>query len=125
MKRCPRILYVATIVLFAGLVGCRGQRLNYDKTITVSPGEVQSILIEAPGGEQKVTVDINSTGAPVDVYVALDEHVDAIKQALLNYKAPDDAKILASKKQASGEVLEAKIPGGKAFSVTLAGAKKK
>ncbi|HYT94399.1 MAG TPA: hypothetical protein VEL76_37135 [Gemmataceae bacterium] len=100
------------------------RKLNYEKTFTISPGEIQSIQVDPPKGEQKVTVRIQSMGSPVDVYIVLEENLKAVKDSLLNFRKPDAAKVKAGKEKIESATLETTIPAGKGFAVMMAGVKK-
>jgi hypothetical protein len=116
-------LWAALAALLAGLAGC--QKLNYEKTITVAPAEVQAILVDAPSGEQKLTVDINPNGVAVDVYVVLEDKHEAVKQKLLGGGKPDPADIRGGQEKLEGGKVEATIPAGKGFAVLIGNARKK
>src|SRR5437879_2075693 len=87
MRTRLRSLGFALTVLVVGVLGC--QRLSHEKTYSVDPGEIQAVSIDAPKAEQKVTVEVNASPGPVDVYVVLEDNLPAIKKKLLNYKKPD------------------------------------
>jgi len=102
-------------------VGC--QRLNVEKDIHVSPGEVQDVIIDAPRSEQKIKVDVTST-APIDVYVILSSDQQVVKDKLLGNRSPDPSKLLANQQKAENASLDATIPAKNEFRILLAGAKK-
>jgi hypothetical protein len=107
--------------LFLALSGC-GQRLNYETTVQLGDGEVQSLSIEPPKTEQKVSVVVTSPASPIDAYIVLDKDKEAAKQALLDRKKP--AESLAGKAKTQDATLEATIPANTAFAVLLGGANK-
>jgi len=113
---------------FCGLVGLAllatmgCQKLNYEKTISIDIGEVQSILIDAPKRDQKVSVAISSPDSAVNVCVVLEKDQGAAKKSLLDGKKPAEA--LANKDKVKDDTLEASIPGGSDFAVLLSGAAK-
>jgi hypothetical protein len=108
-------------ILLVALPGC-GQRLNYDTTVDLREAEVQSLTVDAPKKEQKVTITVSSAGSPIDVYVVLDKDKEAGKQALLDYKKPTGS--LAGKTKTQDATLEATIPAKTEFAVLLGGANK-
>ena len=124
MTQRTKLFCVALTILFAGAIGC-GQKLNIDRTITVGPMEVQSILVDAPKGDQKLTVDVSSPGVPVNVYVVFDADQQAVKDLMLAGKAPDASKFVAGQQKVEAVELTTLVPAGKAFGVMIGGAKKK
>jgi hypothetical protein len=102
--------------------GC--QKLNYDRSVSLASSEVQSILIDAPKRDQKVTVAIASPGVPINAYLVLEQNKDAVQEKLLNQKKPDAGKILASVEKSQDGTLEATVPGGSSFAVVIGGAAK-
>ena len=114
---CRRALLAVLLLAFPSC-----QRLNYETAVDLSEGEVQSILVEAPKKEQKVSVTASSAGSPIDVYVVLDKDKEAGKQALLDRKKP--ASSLASKVKTREATLEATIPANTGFAILLGGASK-
>ncbi|HYT92507.1 MAG TPA: hypothetical protein VEL76_27575 [Gemmataceae bacterium] len=123
MRTRLRSLAVVLTILLVGTSGC--QRLEHEGTYPMKMGEIQGIQISAPRGDQKVTVDVSASPAPIDVYVVLEDNRAAVTDKLHGYKEPDAGHILASKKKVDTGTLETTIPAGKAFSVILAGATKK
>jgi hypothetical protein len=116
--RLRRPLLAALLLVVAGC----GQKLNYDTTVQLGDGEVQSLSIEPPKREQKVSVTVTSSGSPIDVYIVLDKDKEAAKQALLDRKKPAEA--LASKVKTQDATLEATIAANTGFAVLLGGANK-
>jgi hypothetical protein len=108
-------------LLLLVLPGC-GQKLNYETTVDLDEGQVQSILIDAPKSEQKVTVTVNSAGAPIDAYIVLDKDKEAGKQALLNRQKPPQS--LAGKVKTQDATLEATVPANTGFALLVGGASK-
>ena len=109
------------MIIFLALAGC-GQKLAYETTVQLADGEVQSIAVDAPKTEQKVSVSVVSSGSPVDVYVVLDKDKETGKQALLDRKKP--AESLASKVKTQDATLEATVPANTGFAVLLGNASK-
>jgi len=110
------------LALLGLAAGC--QRLDVDRTIKLAPGDVQDILIDAPRSQQSIKVDVNASGAPVDVYVLLEAERQAVKENLLINKRPDPAKLLASQQKVTTATLEAAVPARNDFAILLAGASK-
>lgn len=91
----------ASLLLFAGC-----QKLSDERTMQLEPGDEKELTIDAPKNDQKVTVSVSSPGTPVSVYMALQKDAKA-------------GKPLASKEKVENDSIEATIPGGNAFVVTL------
>jgi hypothetical protein len=94
--------------------GC--QRVNHEKTYTIEPGEIKSILFDAPRSEQKVTVQVSSPGAPVSVYLVTAADEDAALKAASRGSGP---AVLAGKEKAEDISLEAAVPAKTAYAVVL------
>jgi hypothetical protein len=109
------------VFLILALAGC-GQRLDYESTVQLDAGEVQSLGVDPPRREQRVSVTVTSTSVPVDVYVVLEKDKESGKQALLDVKKP--AESLASKTKTQQATLEATIPAKTGFAILLGGATK-
>jgi hypothetical protein len=118
MLRLRRCL-LATILLAP--LGC-GQKLNYETTVQLDDGQVQSLSIDPPRKDQSANVTVSSSGSPIDVYVVLEKDKEAGKQALLDSKKP--AESLARKVKTQDAILEATIPANTGFAILLGGASK-
>jgi hypothetical protein len=90
--------------------------------VQLDAGEVQSLSVEPPKRDQKVSVTATSSSSPIDVYLVLDKDKEAGKQALLDGKKP--AASLARKAKTQDATLEATIPANTGFAVLLGGAGK-
>lgn len=117
--RCLRRSLLTLVLLV--LAGC-GQRLDYETTVDLDEGQVQSLSIDAPKREQKASVTATSSTAPINVYVVLDKNKEAAKQALLDRRQPAEA--LARQVKTQDATLEATIPANTRFAVLLGGASK-
>src|SRR5438128_4535389 len=88
--------------LLAGLLliasGC-GQKLDYETTLQLGDGEVQTLSIDAPKRPQRVRVSATSSGSPIDFYVVLEKDKEAAKQALLDRKKPTHPLVGIAKTQ--------------------------
>jgi hypothetical protein len=108
--------FVALLAVgFLAAAGC--QRLDYQTTMDVAPNEVRIREIDAPRKEQKVTVHVSSSGAPVDVYVVLDKDKADAEAALLKEKRP--ANSLAGKDKVTDDTLEATVPARNPFHILV------
>src|SRR5262249_49083512 len=98
------------------LAGC--SRTLYDKTVTLEGAtDVPEIEVDAPTREQKVVVEFESPGVPVDVRVLLSANKAAVKNKLRARTRPNDSEVLAGKEQAESGTVEATVPAGKDYVV--------
>jgi hypothetical protein len=97
------------------------QKLNYEQTLKLEPGDFQTLAIDAPRSAQQVTVNVQATGSAVEAFVVLEKDRAAAEQALRNDKKP-----LNPLAQAQGEDihLSVAIPAKTAFCVLVSGARK-
>jgi hypothetical protein len=117
--RC-RVLVCALV--FAVLApGC--QKVNINKTITLSAGSIEAPTIDAPRGQQKIRVTVASA-EPVDVDVVLEANKAAVMDSLSLGKRPAADKVLVSKAKTKADTLSATIPAGKEYAIVLSGATK-
>jgi hypothetical protein len=120
-----RFVMVLCLTGFALLVpGCQ-RPLSMEKTINLSPGDVEvPAIVDAPRSEQKIRVSVTSA-EPVNVDVVLELNRPAVMEALQSSKRPTADKVLASKEQVKADTVSVTIPAGKEFAVVLSGATKK
>jgi hypothetical protein len=90
--------------------------LNYTDTLFVKPGEVKTIIFEAPLVD-KSTITVKSPGVPVSVHIVFEPFVDAAKAAMLDGK-PVKAEIVGLDK--TEEKVFEFAPGKKPFAVLIA-----
>jgi hypothetical protein len=112
-------------VLLAGLfltAGC--QRLNYEKTVTVGPGNSEVLVIDPPSVNQDVKVDFKSSKEPVSVYIVLEENAEAVKQKTDLGGKPEADKIIAGKEKVMEGTVEGKVPAKKGYQIIIGGATK-
>ena len=102
------------------LTGC--QRLNDERTVSVSLGDPYSIEYSAPRYEQKVTIQVSSPGAPVSAYLVAEPDRQAAQLLLNQKKTPE--KSLAGKEKAEEFTLEATVPAKTAFVLLIRADKK-
>src|SRR5262245_44287879 len=105
------------------LVGC--QRTIEDKTVTIEQGQRKATIVDAPTREQKVVAEVSSPGAPVDVYLVLEENRLSVEDRLKNFKGPNPAKVINSKQQIESGSVEGTIPAGKEYAVIVYAPKKR
>jgi hypothetical protein len=121
MRTNLRLRRCLLAALFLALPGC-AERLNYETTVQLGDGEVQSLSIDPPKSEQRVSVTVSSSGSPIDAYIVLDKDKEAAKQALLDRKKP--AATLDGRAKTQDATLEATIPAKTGFAILLGGANK-
>ncbi len=111
------LCFLASAVLLAGC-----QKLDYEQTLKMEAGDVKSFPVDPPRSEQKVTVTVTSTIAPVNVYLVLEKDQEAALKALDHYQKPVNP--LASQEKTQDATLEATVPAKTGYVVLLAGATK-
>jgi hypothetical protein len=118
-----RMTAAACVLSALLLAGC--QRTLYDQTVTLTVGTVHEVVVDAPTREQKVVVEFNSPGVPVDVWVLTTANKDAVRTKLMGRTRPNDSDVLGGKEQAESGTVEATVPAGKEYAVLLGRAKQK
>lgn len=90
-----------------------------EKNWTLEPTQVQALTVNAPSGNQKVTVKLTSD-VPVNVYVAaskdLPGDIDKISDLFLSGKKPTT---LAAEEKVTDKTLEASVPAKTEFQVIV------
>jgi hypothetical protein len=102
------------------LASCN-RSLRYEKTISLGPGDVQSFEVDAPRGEQKVTVSFTSSKVPVNVFVALAASLQSASKDVQNFQKPQG--VLGKLENAKEGSIDVVIPAKTGFGVIVAGAK--
>ncbi|HXG10915.1 MAG TPA: hypothetical protein VNK04_14240 [Gemmataceae bacterium] len=116
MRRTSRIVLGTLALALLGPAGC-GSRLNDDRTATVKPGVVHTIIYDPPKKEQKVTLELSSPGVPVSAYLVLAKDREAAEEAAAANRSPANA--LAGQQKVETATLEATIPAGAGFVLVL------
>jgi hypothetical protein len=109
---------VASLTLMIG--GCN-RSLHYEKTVSLAPGKTQEFSVDAPRGEQKVTVVFSSSKVPVSVYVGIASNLESISDDVQNYKSPKG--VLGKLENAKEGSIDVVIPAKTPFGVIVGGAK--
>jgi hypothetical protein len=120
MRSFAKSVLVVLALSLLGAVGC--QRLNEERDLRVTAGDVKLVSIDGPRSEQKVKVEVTSS-APVDVYVVLCSEPGA-EDKLLENRRPDPSQVLASQQQVETASLDATVPAKNKFCIVFKGAKK-
>jgi hypothetical protein len=98
------------------LVGC--QKLRDERTVTIDPpGGSHRITYSGPRSEQKVSVEVSSTGTPVDVYLVLAKDQAEAEKSIETRKPP--ANVLDRKEKTTEATLEGTIPAKEDFCVLI------
>lgn len=97
------------------LTGC--QPLKVEKSVSVSPREVKSLILDPPRYDQKVTVHLSSPGAPVSAYLVLESEMTAAQDLMEKEKSP--VSPLAGKDKAEDITLEATVPASKGYALLI------
>ena len=119
----PMARWCLCAVLLTWAAGC--QKMHETKAFDLHTGEVRDIHISAPTYGQTVKVVATSSDSPIAVYVVLEKDFEAVHKALMNYKEPDQAMVLASGKDSKELTVEAKVPAKNEYAVLVARANKK
>ena len=120
MKAFPCLLLFAAAMLPL-FTGC--QRLNDERTVSVSFADIHVIEYDSPRYDQKLTIEVRSPGAPVTVYLVLKENSEAGQKRMNQNKAPEAA--LAGKDKTEEATLEGTVPAKKGFVLLIRADKKK
>jgi hypothetical protein len=111
--RMPMFVCLAALMTMAGC-----QKVAVEKTYTVGPGEVKTLIVDGPSREQEVTVTVTAT-SPVDVYIAAEKDVNDANDKVSAPKAS-----FGSKKGIEKDTVTAKVPAKAAYGVILLGTPK-
>jgi hypothetical protein len=113
--------WLALALLLAA--GCRQQRLNVERTVTLEGGlGWKTLEFDPPRSEQKLTVTVTSPGVPVNAYLVKAADAPALQTALERGQAPTST--LAQKEKAEDIMLEATVPAKTGFTLVLQSNKK-
>ena len=105
------------IATFASTISGCGPSLHQHHTVTLEVGEISVFVLDAAGVEQTVRVTAKSPGAPVSVYVYLNEN-DAEVERKITLGKPSDL-ILSSAEESEEIAIDAKIPANKETAVRI------
>src|SRR5258707_1337325 len=95
------------------MIGGCNRPLHYDKIVSLAPGDVREFNVDAPRGEQKVTVSFTSSKVPVNVFVALASNLESASKDLQNYKEPQG--VLGKLENAQEGSIDVVIPAKTTF----------
>ena len=109
MLRTKAAMFLTLIMALAGIVGCGGSKVRFEKSEEIAGGEGKTYIFEGPTKDQKVKVDVKADEALL-VIVRLEEK--------------DDKDSLAKSDGKKEATLEVDIPAGKSFVVMIAPRKK-
>jgi hypothetical protein len=120
MRIIRHALWLGLAILVTTVAGCQS-RLNVQKTYRLQPGEIQSVEIDPPRYEQRVTVAID-TDAPVTVSVFLKRDAESVERSLTTGNNPANA-LAVWKGDSSGSV-EATVPAKERAIIRVESAQK-
>src|SRR5207249_991897 len=109
-----RLMTAIGLLALTGLLSGCGKKLDVDSKFKIS-GESKMFELEPINQAQKIKITGTSTGAPVNVFVYLDENKGPARNQILS-KKPGDA-ILAKQEKVETINLDAEIPANKAAVV--------
>jgi hypothetical protein len=107
------------VALFAA--GCQ-RKINQEGKFTVPTGGSSALQIPGPKTEEAVTVAINATGSPVDVYVLFADSPDAANKIAEENSLMSGATLkhaLAGKQKVQEASFDVTIPANKSFVVLM------
>jgi hypothetical protein len=123
IKGCPmrklsrRVIWLVGVMVLAA--GCG--KINVERTMSLDGGEFKVISVDPPRSEQKISVTVNSSGAPIDAYVVLEGDENAalkIAEDTIRSSKPLSSA-LDGKQKFTEASLNATIPAKKGFSILL------
>jgi hypothetical protein len=120
MRVIRRSPWLGLAKLVATAAGCQS-RLNVQKSYRLQPGEIQSVEIDPPRYQQRVTVAVD-TDAPVTVAVFLKKDAESVERGLTTGNNPENA--LAVWKGDSPGSVEATVPAKERAVVRVESAQK-
>jgi hypothetical protein len=94
------------LAALACAIGCT-PRLDLNETIPIAPGSAQQRILPAVRQAQKIKIDVQATGSPVDVFVYLEKNKDAAQKEIYANGGPN---LLAAKKKIDSAQFEVSIP---------------
>ena len=112
-----RTLFAVAGMALVSAAGCQ-PRLADSRTLTLEVGEISVIVLDPVGKQQKIRVTAKSPGAPVSVYIYLNEH-DAEVERKITLDKPTEL-IIASQVKSEDIALEATIPANQEAAVRVA-----
>ena len=120
MRAIRHSVWLGLAILMTTAAGCQS-RLNVQKSYRLQPGEIQSIEIDPPRYEQRVTVAIDAD-APVTVAVFLKKDAESVERSLTTGNKPANALALWNGDSAGS--VEATVPAKERAVVRVESAQK-
>ncbi len=115
-----RTLFIAISVL--ALAGCQS-KLKDSRTLIVEPAGINTVYIDGPKYDQKVTVEFSSSECPVSVFVCLKQNEQSVGAAADVGQLHAD--LLGSVQKATSGTIDLSIPAKQDFAVLVMEAKKR
>ena len=115
-----RALLIALVVNAVVFAGC-SPRLADERILELGPGEIHSVVIDAIGHEQAVTVTATSEGSPINVHVFRYADEEAVERAITLGVESD--KIIARQLDSNEIALSTNIPANQEGAIRFATAK--
>ena len=96
------------------------KRLSEDRKFRLEVGDAKSFAFDGPRSQQQVTVTLQSSSSPVNVYLVLEKDLEAARAAVLEPRRPD-APLVAQEKTQDAK-LDATVPAKEGYAVLVSGA---
>ena len=106
--------------LLVGLAGC--QKLNYSKTFTLGPGNMEDLHFDPPAYNQRVTVTIAPTNGAVSAYLVKESDFDKVSASLKRNAEPAASLVLGSRVSrgvAEEYSFEASVPAKTEYALVI------
>jgi hypothetical protein len=103
------------LVVLAGLAGC--QPLRFEKTYDFDPVETRTLDFDAPRYDQKLKIEVTSSGPAVSAYLVKTDDKAAAERNLGNGKAPADS--LGGQDRSESISFEATVPAKTEYTLVV------
>ena len=111
----------AIFIMLVTLAGCQ-TKLKDSRTLDVEPASHNSVYVDAPKYDQKVTVDFTSSNGPVTVCVCLSS--DEKKVVLSGNISPTNKMVLGCAQDTAMGTIVVTAPANQEFAVLVFGMNK-
>jgi hypothetical protein len=103
------------LLALASAIGCT-PKLDYHDSFVVDLSKNPSRIFDAVRADQKVKIDVQAAGGPVDVYVFLEKNQAAVEAEMLGKKG---SSWIAEKKKVDSATFDVTIPAKESWMVEV------